>query len=97
MITAQRGGGAAHGLNNVDSNAPQKLPYPKRVFLILGNEFCERFMFYGLDSKYFVNHQIFDQIPCLFRFSRVTNEFFFRFILFSYFGVLLAKTIVLHR
>ena len=26
----------------------QKLPYPKSVFFIIGNEFCERFSFYGM-------------------------------------------------
>ncbi|XP_031627533.1 peptide transporter family 1-like [Contarinia nasturtii] len=29
-------------------DVPQRLAYPKRVFLIIGNEFCERFNFYGL-------------------------------------------------
>lgn len=28
-----------------------KLPYPRRVFLILGNELCERFTFYGMSGK----------------------------------------------
>lgn len=63
MILAQKGGDAAYGLSNVESNAPQKMPYPKRVFLILGNEFCERFMFYGLDSEYFVNEKNSASIP----------------------------------
>ena len=26
----------------------QRLPYPKSVFFIIGNEFCERFSFYGM-------------------------------------------------
>lgn len=30
----------------------QKLPYPKSVFFIVSNEFCERFSFYGMRSKY---------------------------------------------
>jgi len=28
----------------------QKLPYPKSVFFIIGNEFCERFSYYGMKS-----------------------------------------------
>uniref|UniRef100_A0A0A9WYN2 Oligopeptide transporter 1 n=1 Tax=Lygus hesperus TaxID=30085 RepID=A0A0A9WYN2_LYGHE len=27
---------------------PEKLPYPKSVFFIIGNEFCERFSYYGM-------------------------------------------------
>ena len=29
----------------------QKLPYPKSVFFIVGNEFCERFSYYGMKGK----------------------------------------------
>ena len=29
----------------------QKLPYPKAIWFIVGNEFCERFSFYGMKSK----------------------------------------------
>nr|CAI5865032.1 unnamed protein product [Callosobruchus analis] len=29
---------------------PKKLPYPKSVFFIVSNEFCERFCFYGMRS-----------------------------------------------
>lgn len=29
----------------------QKLPYPKSVFFIVSNEFCERFSFYGMRSN----------------------------------------------
>ena len=28
----------------------QKLPYPKSVMFIIGNEFCERFSYYGMKS-----------------------------------------------
>ncbi|XP_031639199.1 solute carrier family 15 member 2-like, partial [Contarinia nasturtii] len=35
-------------LLDVESAEPQKLTYPKRIFLIIGNEFCERFNFYGM-------------------------------------------------
>lgn len=38
-------------LSNVENAAPKKLPYPKRVFLIISNEFCERFNFYGMQGK----------------------------------------------
>lgn len=36
-------------LNAAEHNQP--LRYPKRVFLIIGNKFCERFNFYGMKSK----------------------------------------------
>jgi len=29
---------------------PQKVPYPKSVFIIVGNEFCERLSFYGMKA-----------------------------------------------
>ncbi|XP_023321461.1 solute carrier family 15 member 2, partial [Eurytemora carolleeae] len=28
----------------------KKLPYPKSVFFIIGNEFCERFSYYGMKT-----------------------------------------------
>ena len=28
----------------------QKLPYPKSVWFIVGNEFCERFSYYGMKA-----------------------------------------------
>ena len=30
----------------------QKLPYPKSVFFIMGNEFCERFSYYGMKVRF---------------------------------------------
>ncbi|XP_031632585.1 peptide transporter family 1-like, partial [Contarinia nasturtii] len=35
-------------VNDANGSEAQKLPYPKRIFLIIGNEFCERFTFYGM-------------------------------------------------
>lgn len=32
-----------------------KIPYPKRVFFIIGNEFCERFNYYGIRSEIHVH------------------------------------------
>lgn len=29
----------------------EKIPYPKSVFFIVVNEFCERFNYYGMRSK----------------------------------------------
>ena len=29
----------------------QKLPYPRSIWFIVGNEFCERFSFYGMKGK----------------------------------------------
>ncbi len=29
----------------------QKLPYPKSIWFIVGNEFCERFSYYGMKGK----------------------------------------------
>lgn len=37
---------------DMESNEPKKIPYPKRVFFIIGNEFCERFNFYGMKSEF---------------------------------------------
>lgn len=34
-----------------ECDEPEKMPYPKRVFLIIGNEFCERFNYYGIKSE----------------------------------------------
>ena len=30
----------------------EKLPYPKSIFFIISNEFCERFNYYGMRSKF---------------------------------------------
>lgn len=38
---------------SVESITPQKCPYPKRIFLILGDEFCERFTYYGMIGNIF--------------------------------------------
>lgn len=39
---------------DVENNEPtKKMPYPKRVFFIIGNEFCERFNYYGMRSEIF--------------------------------------------
>lgn len=32
---------------------PSIVPYPKRVFLVLGYEFCERFTYYGIKGMAF--------------------------------------------
>ena len=37
------------------------LPFPKSIFLIVGNEFCERFSYYGMRSKSKVT-----KIDCIF-------------------------------
>ncbi|KAF7274005.1 hypothetical protein GWI33_013306, partial [Rhynchophorus ferrugineus] len=31
-----------------DEKQVKKLPYPKSVFFIVSNEFCERFSYYGM-------------------------------------------------
>lgn len=36
------------------NKSEQPLAYPKQVFLIIGNEFCERFNYYGMRSRIFV-------------------------------------------
>lgn len=38
-------------ISNIESHQPSKIPYPKRVFFIIGNEFCERFNFYGMKGE----------------------------------------------
>lgn len=37
-------------LSSPENDEVQEIPYPKRVFLILGTEFCERFNYYGMRS-----------------------------------------------
>lgn len=44
-------------LNAAEHNQP--LRYPKRVFLIIGTEFCERFNFCGMKSKIIVLNSFF--------------------------------------
>lgn len=45
-------------LSNIGRSERQKFPYPKRVFFIIGNEFCERFNYYGMKGTLlsYVNH-----------------------------------------
>merc|ERR1711944_64104 len=33
-----------------EAQKPAKIPYPKQVFFVVGNEFCERFSFYGMKA-----------------------------------------------
>jgi len=33
-----------------DAEGEKKLPYPKSIFFIVGNEFCERFSYYGMKA-----------------------------------------------
>ena len=35
-----------------EEGGEKKLPYPKSVFFIISTEFCERFSFYGMKSKF---------------------------------------------
>lgn len=51
-IADSNGQNDSNTLSNVENAALEKIPYPKRVFFIIGNEFCERFNFYGMKSKY---------------------------------------------
>ena len=37
-----------------DGAVEKKYPYPKSVFFIISTEFCERFSFYGMKSKYLI-------------------------------------------
>lgn len=37
--------------SNVNSSHPTTLPYPMRVFFIVGNEFCERFNYFGMKGE----------------------------------------------
>ncbi|XP_055307185.1 peptide transporter family 1-like [Sitodiplosis mosellana] len=45
---------------NLDNGGLQKLPYPKRIFLIVGNEVCERFNFYGMRAilAFYLNYKM---------------------------------------
>lgn len=35
-----------------ENGGEKKIPYPKSILFIIGNEFCERFSFYGMRSKF---------------------------------------------
>ena len=37
---------------DVEGEKDVKYPYPKSVFFIISTEFCERFSYYGMKSKY---------------------------------------------
>lgn len=39
---------AENGINEVDKQSLKKIKYPKSVFFIIINEFCERFCYYGM-------------------------------------------------
>ena len=41
-------------ITKVDDSVQKKDPYPKIVFLIIINEFCERFSFYGFRTVLFI-------------------------------------------
>lgn len=40
-------------LLNIEISQPEVIPYPRRVFLILVTEFCERFNWSGMRSNFF--------------------------------------------
>lgn len=40
----------SESLINVVNLIFQKLPFPKSLFFIIGNEFCERFSYYGMKA-----------------------------------------------
>ncbi|XP_014274042.1 peptide transporter family 1 isoform X1 [Halyomorpha halys] len=49
----QNGGGgpemvSENGMNEMEKTSSKKLKYPKSVFFIIVNEFCERFCYYGM-------------------------------------------------
>jgi hypothetical protein len=47
----------------------QKLPYPKSVFFIISNEFCERFSYYGMRSESTTFYKVY--------FFKIWKRFFF--------------------
>lgn len=50
-IDQEKGKDAEEKLLNTDNGHSKEFPYPKRIILILGTEFCERFNFYGMRSN----------------------------------------------
>lgn len=36
---------------NKAEEGSKMIPYPKRVFFIIANEFCERFNYFGISGK----------------------------------------------
>ncbi|XP_014274043.1 peptide transporter family 1 isoform X2 [Halyomorpha halys] len=51
-VTGNPGGGpemvSENGMNEMEKTSSKKLKYPKSVFFIIVNEFCERFCYYGM-------------------------------------------------
>ncbi len=43
--------GIIDGNDEPENNTQSEQKYPKAVLFIIGNEFCERFTFYGMISK----------------------------------------------
>ena len=37
---------------NIEGKDDKKYPYPKSVLFIISTEFCERFSYYGMKSKF---------------------------------------------
>ena len=44
--------GNIRAYSDVESEDDKKYPYPKSVFFIISTEFCERFSYYGMKSKW---------------------------------------------
>lgn len=71
---------------NIESDQVKKIKYPKRVWFIIGDEFCERFNFTGMASKFKLNCSL-----CM-----KSNQIY-SFNIHSHSGALLEIQFGLHR
>lgn len=39
---------------NAENEPPASIPYPKHIFFIIGNEFCERFCYFGMKGEHLI-------------------------------------------
>ena len=47
---------ATHDAETTNDEENKKVPYPKQIFCIVSMEACERFSFYGMNSKSVYKH-----------------------------------------
>ncbi|XP_076679855.1 peptide transporter family 1 isoform X1 [Andrena cerasifolii] len=77
----------------IDLDSKQKLKYPKSVFFIISNEFCERFSFYGMRTVltlYLVNQLNYESHSA----TSIYHAFMMLAYFFPLFGAVLADSML---
>lgn len=77
----------------IDLDSKQKLKYPKSVFFIISNEFCERFSFYGMRTVltlYLVNQLNYESHSA----TSIYHAFMMLAYFFPLFGAVLADSLL---